>query len=120
MKKILVVDDESTSLVIIHNMLHELGFCAIKSQAADHALQTLKCNDDIALVITDMQMPKKDGRWLIKQIFADSSLKKTPIIIMSGAVGVKDIADLLQAGAKAFIAKPVEKSELKEYIERYI
>lgn len=120
MKKILIVDDEKSSRTILQSMVQSLGYISVLSSGATHALETLKCNDDIEMIVTDMSMPKKDGRWLIKKVLSTKDLKDIPVIIMSGAIGIKDVADLLDAGAKAFIPKPVTKDDIKEYIERHI
>ena len=63
-KKILIVDDDRSTRLAIKKMVESLDLCAIQCQNGDHALQTLLCNNDISLVITDMVMPETDGkRW---------------------------------------------------------
>ncbi len=120
MKKVLIVDDDRATRLTIKKMLEDLNLCAIQCHNGDHALQTLMCNQDISLVITDMVMPETDGRWLIQSMHKHKQLGNVPIIIMSSVVGVKDIADLLDLGAKAFVHKPVKQADIKEYTLRYI
>ena len=77
-------------------------------------------NQDIDLLITDFSMPEMDGRRLIQRIRNSSNLKQIPIIIVSGVVGPKEIADVLEAGATAFLPKPLKVKDIKEYINRYL
>jgi DNA-binding response OmpR family regulator len=61
-------------------------------------------------------MPDMDGRALIhaaRQLRAHATL---PIVIMSGVVGPKEISDLLQQGAEAFLTKPIRLQELRHYV----
>jgi CheY-like chemotaxis protein len=119
MRKILIVDDDKATRLALKKMVEVLGFEILQSPDGEHALETLKSEDKIALVIADMVMPKKDGRWLIKSMQADEDLKKLPVIIISSVFGVKDIADLLESGARAFVAKPANPDEIHEYVNRY-
>eukprot|EP01156_Anaeramoeba_ignava_P008677 Anaeramoba_ignava/a362785_5.p2 GENE.a362785_5~~a362785_5.p2 ORF type:complete len:122 (+),score=14.76 a362785_5:620-985(+) len=120
MKKVLVVDDDKNTRLAIKKIIESLGFAVIQSPDGGHAYETLLSDDSISLVVADMVMPKHDGRWLIKNIQANEDLKSIPIIIISAVFGVKDIADLLECGAKAFVAKPANPDELQEYVQRYI
>ena len=118
--KILVVEDEESSRLSIIKMLEVLGFSAIGCSDGKRALNTLMDNDDIALVITDVQMPEMDGRVLIEKIRADHKYCSVPIIIVSGVVGPKEIAANLMRGATAFLPKPVKLSDIREYLNRYL
>jgi DNA-binding response OmpR family regulator len=120
MKKVLVVDDDKNTRLALKKIIESMGFAVIQSPEGGHAYETLLNDDSISLVVADMVMPKHDGRWLIKNIQANEDLKEIPIIIISAVFGVKDIADLLECGAKAFVAKPANPDELQEYVKRYI
>ncbi len=119
MRKILIVDDDRATRLAIKKMVEVIGFDVLQSPDGEHALETLKTEDNIALVIADMVMPKRDGRWLIKSMQEDEILKNMPVIIISSVFGVKDIADLLESGARAFVAKPANPDEIHEYVTRY-
>lgn len=114
MTKVLIVDDDSmmrkilaTALEPLHLQLH---FCS----DGIYALDALRCNRDFDLVITDISMPVLDGRQLIRSITSDKALAQIPILIMSGVVGVNEIADLLDLGASRFIPKPFNMETLRE------
>ena len=46
-----------------------------------------------------------------------SAVSKMPIIIMSGYVGMSEIDDLIKAGAKAYMSKPINLKVLEAYIK---
>jgi CheY-like chemotaxis protein len=120
MKKILIVDDDAAIRKTVVKIVEGMGYITIESLDGKHAAETLQCNSDISLIITDMIMPRMDGRLLIREILREKPRATIPIIIMSGAVTVKDISDLLEIGAKAFLPKPLKAKDVKEYIARYL
>jgi two-component system OmpR family response regulator len=81
-----------------------------------HAYETLKANEDIRLLISDIIMPEMDGKQLIQALRGDTEFKDLPIIIMSAVVGIKQIADLMNLGAAMFQPKPLDMNELKMHI----
>jgi len=116
MAKVLVAEDEITCRMIISKAVEGMGHCVIRSSDGEHAWKTLLANPDIDLLITDVKMPGLDGRDLVKQIRAREGFEDLPIIIISGVVGPKTIAGLLEQGATWFVAKPVNPAELQEYV----
>jgi CheY-like chemotaxis protein len=56
-EKVLVVDDESELLEVAVNYLEEMGFEILAATDGLHALQTLRANPDIELLLTDIVMP---------------------------------------------------------------
>ncbi|MBF0099711.1 MAG: response regulator [Desulfobacterales bacterium] len=120
MVKIVVVDDEKSSRLSIARMVERMGYVAIQCQNGKIALDILENNPDINLVITDVEMPEMDGRQLIQTMRNNAALSHIPIILISGVVGPRQISDILLLGATAFILKPVQFHDLKEYINRYI
>ena len=120
MAKVLVVEDEEGVRWGIAKMLEAIGHVAIQSRNGYRALDVLEDNDDIELIVTDVSMPEMDGRQLIKTLRGREDTARIPIIIVSGAVGPKEIDDVLATGATAFLPKPVTIAALREYVDRYL
>ncbi len=116
MAKILIAEDDSTTRLMLARALESMGHQILLSPDGAHALETLECNPGISLLISDMVMPKMDGRALINAV-RQRGLKVT-LVIMSAVVGVREIADLLDQGATFFLAKPIRIAELREYVAR--
>ena len=118
MARILIAEDDLTSQKLAAAFVKSMGHEYLVSPNGRHALETLRAANHIDLVLTDIMMPEMGGRELIEVLRADARLAKIPVIIMSAVVGVRDISDLLRAGAEFFLAKPIDRSELQDYVER--
>jgi CheY-like chemotaxis protein len=118
MAKILIAEDDRISQKLAAKIVEELGHIAFVSPHGKHAYETLMANNDFDLLLTDIMMPEMDGQQLIKTLRGDQQFNDLPIIIMSAVVGISDISNLLKLGATLFLAKPLEREELRDYITR--
>ena len=59
-----------------------------------------------------------DGKERVKTIRKDNHFKNLPIVIMSAVIGINEVAGLLKLGADFVIAKPLQSSQLMEYVEK--
>ena len=118
MKKILIAEDDNATRLGLAIKLEKHGHSVFQSPNGEHALDALRSNPKFDLLITDIMMPKMDGRKLVAEVRADARLNRLPIIMCSGVIGVKEIAGLLQMGVTWFLPKPVRYSELEELMER--
>lgn len=66
------------------------------------------------LILLDLNMPKVDGREVLKAIKGDASLKNIPVVVLSTSSLDEDIARSYQLGVNSFITKPVTFSGLVE------
>ncbi|MBD1364511.1 response regulator [Mucilaginibacter sp. ZT4R22] len=80
-KRVLIIDDNGTNLRILKVQLEKIKMIVIAVSSAYDALQILKADNAIDLIITDMQMPDMDGITLSTQIRAIPNLQ--PIILLS-------------------------------------
>jgi len=120
MAKILIAEDDTISQKLAKKIAEKAGHSAFISPNGRHAFETLKSNKDFGLLITDFVMPEMDGRELVIAIRNDLKYQKLPIIIMSAYITVKEISDLLEKGATAFQAKPLNEEMFLEMMNRYL
>ncbi len=117
MKNILVVDDESSILMLIEEAL-DTEFNVLTAESAAEAFKITK-NNNIDLIISDLVMPEKNGIDMIME------LKKTnpniKILAISGGGGITGRFDYLPIakliGAENTLKKPFTMSELKSSIK---
>jgi CheY-like chemotaxis protein len=64
------------------------------------------------LILLDLNLPKKDGREVLAEIKADSSLKKIPVIIFSVSTAQEDIRHCYALQANCYIVKPGDLEQL--------
>jgi len=113
--KFLVVDDSKTMIRIIMNVLNRLGYKDIIT-ALDglEAIEKIKENDDISIVITDFNMPNMDGLSLVKYIRTNERYKDIPIIMVTTEGGKTEVIKALKAGVNNYIVKPFTPQVLKD------
>lgn len=117
MARILIAEDEIVSRMAVGKIVTSLGHVPIFSPDGQHALETLSIDESIDIVITDVVMPRLNGRELVGRIRGMKHLESIPIIMMSSYVGPKEIADLIEHGATRFQPKPLSYEYLKCNIE---
>lgn len=113
-KHILVVDDNHTNRVILNTQLGLWGFVPVTVSSGQEALDVMKVNGNIELIITDMEMPEMNGVAFAKEIKASKS--KLPVIMLSsiGDESMKSFSNLFSA----ILTKPVKQKQLWKSIER--
>ena len=114
---VLVVDDYKTMIRIIRNLLKQLGFEDV-DEAADgtEALGKMK-ERRYGLVISDWNMEPMTGYELLKQVRSDSSLSKTPFIMVTAESKTENVIAAKKAGVNNYIVKPFNAQTLKSKIE---
>jgi DNA-binding NtrC family response regulator len=115
--KILVVDDEDIVLESCQAVFELEGFEPVLVPSADKALEAMK-NENFALLLIDVKMPKRDGMYLMEKI--KEQWPDIPMIVMSGYYTAETINDAIKMGAVTFIAKPFEPDELVETVRQAI
>lgn len=109
-KKVLVVEDHHDTSFLLCRLLKMEGY------EVEHAIDGIvgfstATNDHPDLIVTDIQMPRMDGIEMIKRIRESRPISRTPIIVMS-AYGKRLINDAIEAGADAFVEKPIDLDNL--------
>ena len=66
------------------------------------------------LILLDLNMPKKDGREVLKEIKNDPNLRQIPVVVLTTSKAEEDIYKIYDLGANSFITKPVTFSSLVE------
>lgn len=115
MKNLLLVDDESSFLLSLTDMLQEYKdkFYIVTANNGREAVEVLSAKP-IDLVVTDLKMPKMDGFELLSHLA--SEYPHIPVIVMT-AFGTPDVEDrLLDMGAFQYIEKPIDFEALMEKI----
>ncbi|KAJ8448689.1 hypothetical protein Cgig2_010576 [Carnegiea gigantea] len=109
--RILVVDDDSTCLVVIAAMLKSFNYQVATTNNPLEALSTLRLNPEyFDLVLTDVHMPYMSGLELHKIVDQEFHI---PVILMSADERRSLVLEGLSNGAAFFIVKPPTQSDLK-------
>lgn len=121
-KKILIVDDDMKNVFVLASALENNGATIIDAQDGQAALDILRQEDNIDLVLMDIMMPVMDGYTAIREIRKDPKLKHLPIIALTAKALKDDRKKCIQAGADDYLSKPVDYDGLirlaKAWIEK--
>ena len=111
--KIMIVDDYSTMLRILRNLLRQLEFSNVdEANNGDDALQKLR-EGQYNLIISDWNMVPMTGLDLLKQVRADAKLKHIPFIMVTAESKTDNVIAAKQAGVSNYIVKPFNAETLK-------
>ena len=127
-KRVLIVDDDPDILTFVVTVLEENGYTPLIAKNGEEGIaKTVEERPD--LIILDLLMPKQSGIKIYRELKSDESLKKIPVIVLSGIARrtfLRSHEALTEFGGQpvpepeAYIEKPVEPEELVETVKRLI
>ncbi|MBN2533271.1 MAG: response regulator [Spirochaetales bacterium] len=118
-EKILIVDDSDATRNSMLFSLQQQDFTIFTATNGLEALQIVKNNKDMFLVITDINMPAMNGFQLVEEIRKQEQLSGLPIVVLS--VNAENGDQALEKGATAFIIKSSKTAEeLNQFIKTYL
>lgn len=113
-RKVLVVDDESRMRKLVKDFLQRENFEVLEAGDGSEALDVFFENNDIALIILDVMMPKMDGWQVCREV---RSYSKVPIIMLTARSDEKDELQGFELGVDEYISKPFSPKILVARVE---
>ncbi len=119
--KVLVVEDSFTVRQLQRSILEAAGYRVSTARDGRDALQRLADEDDVALVLTDVEMPEMDGLELVEALRADPRTQSLPVVVVTTRGSDDDRRRGIEAGADAYMTKSsFDQQALLEIVERLI
>lgn len=112
--KILVVDDESRMRKLVRDFLTKSNYDVIEAEDGVQAVDIFFEQNDIALIILDVMMPKMDGWQVCKEI---REYSKVPIIMLTAKSDERDELLGFELGVDEYISKPFSPKILVARVE---
>lgn len=112
--KILVVDDESRMRKLVKDFLIKSNYDVLEAEDGSRALDLFFEQNDIALIILDVMMPKMDGWQICREI---RSYSKVPIIMLTAKSDERDELQGFELGVDEYISKPFSPKILVARVE---
>lgn len=112
--KILVVDDESRMRKLVRDFLVKRNYEVVEAEDGSQALDIFFEQNDIALVLLDIMMPKVDGWQVCREI---REYSKVPIIMLTAKSDEKDELQGFELGVDEYISKPFSPKILVARVE---
>jgi CheY-like chemotaxis protein len=111
-RKVLVVDDDARNIFALTTMLENQEMNVVSAMNGRQAIEMIRSQPDIGVVLMDIMMPEMDGYQTMKEIRKDPRFNTLPILALTAKAMKGDRDKCLAAGASDYIAKPVNTNEL--------
>ena len=107
--RILVVDDEADIRRIIRILLESRGYRVLEAPNGRLAVETIRKEPDIDLILLDIMMPELSGIEASREI---RSISSAPILFLTARTQEQDKLEAYQSGGDDYLAKPFSHGEL--------
>ncbi|PXX99145.1 histidine kinase [Marinifilum breve] len=111
-KKVLVVDDEIRNIFALGKILEEKEMDVLEAENGKIAIDVLKENNNIDLVLMDIMMPEMDGYEAMSVIRKTPEIKDIPIICLTAKAMKDDYQKAITSGANDYLSKPIDENKL--------
>jgi len=124
--KVLIADDEVDVHDFVRAALEDDGYDILTAADGEAALERARAERP-ALIILDVQMPKKDGFAVFDDLRKEQATKSIPVIMLTSvsrrtgiAFGAGDMRQYYGSAPEAFIDKPIDPDTLRETVNRLL
>ena len=115
---VLLVDDSKTELFALSDLLAKRGFTVRTAENGDEAMKRLG-EDKPDLILMDVVMPGQNGFQLTRAITRDPRFSSVPVIMCTSKNQETDKVWGMRQGARDYIVKPVDPTELMAKIRAF-
>jgi DNA-binding response OmpR family regulator len=119
-KKILAVDDDSTALGALRQILAQKGYEVTTAGNGEDALAILSADATFNLVILDVAMPGMSGYEVCRSLRQDPRTQDTPVIFLTAKGLLMDMAEGEDAGSDLYLIKPVLATKLLNMVAMFL
>ena len=116
--KILVTDDMPSMRHVMMHMLRSLGYQDIDEAVDGAQAFTMLAKKEYDLLITDLNMPKLDGKSLLKKIREHKTLKNLPVLMVTCEDDSNKVKEIIASKVDGFIIKPFNLRTLKTQLQK--
>lgn len=108
---ILIADDDADDRFLLQSVFDECGMTNPTVYVKDglELIEYIRHSNNgylVGLILLDLNMPRMDGREVLKILKSEPHLRKIPVVVLTTSKAEKDINDCYDLGANCYIAKP--------------
>lgn len=119
----LIVEDDEDDYLLLQDAFESAGV-RVRLKWAKDGEEAIACLKDSQkteaslplLIILDLNMPKVDGRQVLKEVRSSSEYRHIPVIILTNSHSQQDAKSAYAMGANSFVRKPAGFHELEEFV----
>lgn len=119
-KKVLIVDDSRTIRQQVNFTLSKGGFAVVEAEDGKDGIEKLKANPDVAMIISDVNMPNMNGLEMVEAISGDAGLTHPPIVMLTTEGSGEMVERAKKAGAKGWLVKPFKPDQLVQVVQKLV
>jgi CheY-like chemotaxis protein len=119
-RKVMVVDDDIRSLFALSALLKRVEIEVLSAERGQRGIDLLKRTPDVDLALVDIMMPGMDGYETMRAMRGLATGDDIPLIAYTAKVQDGERERCLDAGASAYIAKPVDRSQLLHVLGEWL
>lgn len=111
---VLVVEDEPADIVLLQLAFEQCSQwpCVDIVSNGEQALSWLRQCQDPEWVLLDLNLPRMDGKEVLRELRKDPRLEHLPVVVFSSSVNVQDVTECYELGANCYVEKPYEFGKL--------
>jgi DNA-binding NtrC family response regulator len=110
--RLLVVDDDPLTSALLTSIAGTNGYNVVQVSDGREAYRILKLDSNFRAAIFNINLPHLKGMDLLRYMKTEKRLMRIPVVVVSGAQGLKTVSDSFAAGALAFLPKPLTAARL--------
>ena len=125
--RILIVEDDPNDVELTltaledYNLTNEVVVARDGEEALDYLYSRgtfrMRTNDNPAVLLLDLKLPKVDGLEVLRTIKADAKLKLIPVVVLTSSREERDMIESYKLGVNAYVVKPVDFHEFVNAIK---
>ena len=115
---LLIVDDQEANVLLLEDILQEAGYTRVSSTMDPLSVAALHRENHYDLILLDLQMPGLDGFQVMENLKAIETESYIPVLVITAQPAHK--LQALLAGAKDFVSKPFDLTEVKTRIHNML
>jgi two-component system chemotaxis response regulator CheY len=120
MKKILIVDDSPSVRQQVRLALSQAGFTVVEANDGMDGIEKLKSTPDVALIVSDINMPRMNGLDMVEKVKSEPKHKTLPVLMLTSEGQPALIERAKKAGVKGWVVKPFNADMLVSAIKQLV
>lgn len=128
---IMLVEDDPEDRFLIERALQKIAsqHRLLSVENGEQLLHYLRGKDAYAdrdefplpsLILLDLNMPKMDGRSVLRELRKDKALESVPVVVLTTSESEEDIIECYKLGANSYVCKPSEFDRLMSHLQALI
>ncbi|MDI3322635.1 response regulator [Pinibacter soli] len=121
---VLIAEDDADDRFLLQNAFEEMGYTD-KLEFVENGVELMdflqnnsnNSNSVPGFILLDLNMPKKDGREVLKELKQHEDYKTIPVVVFSTTKNETEVKRCYELGANTYVVKPVSYDSLLKFVE---